>query len=213
MITRLLAVSLLILSGLYAHSQEIVRNLGFEQIDPRGQLLSWTAGNTKEAYLISLDTSVSRSGNVSLSVASLSDVIADRGVGGAENIIFAPGLHTKGSVKVSAYVKTKGMTDGFAAIAMRLNGDDAPIAQINSGSKSKTGDNDWSLVEIELPLVPAVKSLSFALQVSGRGQAWFDDFEISVNGKTIASSTYEDKENFNNPMGHTRSGAPQSQKH
>lgn len=62
----------------------------------------------------------------------------------------------------------------------------------------KTGTNDWSLIEIELPLSPDVLSVSFAIQNAGKGKAWFDDIQISVDDKVIASSTYEDKANLNN---------------
>lgn len=195
---RFFVLASFLIANLSAKSQEIIRNLGFEQIDPRGQILCWNAGNTKEAYTIKLDTSVSHSGNGSMSVASLSNVIVDRGVAGAENILFSPDLRSKRSVKVSAYIKTQGMTDGFAGIAMRLNGSNSAVAQTDSGKDSKSGDTEWTFVEIELPLTPEVKSLSFALQVTGRGMAWFDDFQISIDGKTIASSTHEDKNNLYN---------------
>lgn len=72
------------------------------------------------------------------------------------------------------------------------------IAQVESGHGSKSGTNDWSLIEVELPLTPDVVSVSFSIQNAGRGRAWFDDIQISVDDKVIASSTYEDVINLNN---------------
>jgi len=184
--------------SLNIHAQEIVRNLGFEQIDPKGQILSWTPGNTKQQYITRLDTLNYHSGKCSFLIESIPNAGPELGVGGAENIIFSPLLKSTKTVKISGYIKTENITDGFAGMAIRLNGDISTIAQADSGNGSKTGTNDWSLIEVELPLTPEVVSVSFAIQNAGRGRAWFDDIQISVDDKVIASSTYEDKVNLNN---------------
>jgi len=179
-------------------AQEIVRNLGFEQIDPKGQILAWIPGNTKQQYNISLDTSNFHTGKASFLVESIPNAGPDLGVGGAENIIFSPIFKSKKNVKISGYIKTENITDGFAGMAIRLNGNNTVIAQADTGPDSKTGTNDWSLIEVELPLTPDVLSVSFSIQNAGKGRAWFDDIQILVDDKVIASGTYEDKVNLNN---------------
>lgn len=179
-------------------AQEIVRNLGFEQIDPKGQILAWIPGNTKQQYNISLDTSNFHTGKASFLVESIPNAGPDLGVGGAENIIFSPIFKSKKTVKISGYIKTENITDGFAGMAIRLNGNNTVIAQADTGPDSKTGTNDWSLIEVELPLTPDVLSVSFSIQNAGKGRAWFDDIQILVDDKVIASGTYEDKVNLNN---------------
>lgn len=194
----LITILPLIILSMNVHAQEIIRNLGFEQIDPKGQILVWTPGNTKQQYHIGLDTSNFRTGKASFLVESIPNAGSDLGVGGAENIIFSPILKSKKTVKVSGYIKTENITDGFAGMAVRLNGNNTVIAQSDTGNDSKAGTNDWSLIEIELPLSPDVVSVSFSIQNAGKGKAWFDDIQISVDDKVIASSTYEDKVNLNN---------------
>lgn len=188
----------LILFSLNVNSQEIVRNLGFEQIGPNGQILVWEAGNTKQQFQINLDTTVFHSGKVSFSVESIPNAATDLGVAGAQSIIFSPIFRSKRKVKVSAYIKTENVTDGVAGLALRLNGQNNIVAQADTGNDSKKGTNDWSLIEIELPLTPEVVSVGFAIQVAGKGKVWFDDVQISVDDKVIASSTYEDKLNLAN---------------
>lgn len=180
------------------YSQEVIRNLGFEQIGPNGQILSWQAGNTKQQFQIKLDTVVFHSGKVSFSVESIPNAGTDLGVAGAESIIFSPIFKSKRTVKVSAYIKTENITEGVAGLAIRLNGKNNIIAQTDTGNDSKSGTNDWSLIEVELPLTPEVLSVNFAIQVAGKGKVWFDDVQISVDDKTIASSKYEDQMNLHN---------------
>src|SRR5690606_15213327 len=107
-------------------------------------------------------------------------------------------LKTEKTVKVSGYIKTEKITDGFAGIVVRLNGKKIAVAQADTGPNSKAGTNDWSLIEVELPLSREEVSVSFSIQNGGKGKAWFDDIQISVDDKIIASSTYEDEANLHN---------------
>ena len=198
MMKRLAVFLFLTVLGLPGHAQEIIRNLGFEQIDPKGQVLIWTPVNTKQQYQIGLDTSISRTGKASFLVESISNAGANLGVGGVENIIFSPLFKTEKTVKVAGYIKTENITDGFAGIVVRLNGKKIAVAQADTGPNSKAGTNDWSLIEVELPLSPDIASISFSVQSAGKGKAWFDDIQISVDDKIIASSTYEDEANIHN---------------
>src|SRR5690606_17670902 len=186
MMKRLAVFLFLTVFGLGGHAQEIIRNLGFEQIDPKGQVLIWAPVNTKQQYQIGLDTSISRTGKGSFPVESIPNAGANLGVGGVENIIFSP------------FFKTEKITDGFAGIVVRLNGKKIAVAQADTGPNSKAGTNDWSLIEVELPLSREVVSVSFSIQNGGKGKAWFDDIQISVDDKIIASSTYEDEANLHN---------------
>lgn len=200
---QIFATLLLVIVALTARSQQVIRNLGFEQVGPRGQILSWDTGDTKKQYIIKLDTAVFHKGRTSISIESLPNWISENGVAGAESIIFTTAFRLKRTVKISAFIKTETMTDGVAGIAMRISGKEKVLAFTDSGKDSKTGTNDWSLCEIELPLTSDVLSVGFALQVTGKGKAWFDDVKITIDGKVIASSSYEEKSNLIHINDHT----------
>src|SRR5690606_34400253 len=124
----------------------------------------------KQQYQIGLDTSISRTGKGSFPVESIPNAGANLGVGGVENIAFSALFKTEKTVKVSGYIKTEKITDGFAGIVVRLNGKKIAVAQADTGPNSKAGTNDWSLIEVELPLSREVVSVSFSIQNGGKGK-------------------------------------------
>jgi hypothetical protein len=190
-------LTLLILNIAFnAKSQQVVRNLGFEQLDTKNNILSWLIGNTKQQYQIKLDTVIFHSGSVSVSMETPPKFAVDRGFAGVESIMFSPAFKTGKKVKISAYVKTQNMTQGFAGLAMRIHDANKEIGYVDSGNQGKSGNTDWSLCEIEIPLSKDVLSITFAGQTNGSGKAWFDDFQVSIDGKAIANSTFESKVNL-----------------
>ncbi|WP_270087405.1 hypothetical protein [Sphingobacterium sp. SYP-B4668] len=180
-------LAILVTGNLSCIGQEIVRNLGFEQLDPNGRLIGWEFGNTKQKYQMKLDTAISHTGRCSFSIEMPSDTVLDRGIAGASSIFIASSLKSKKNIKIAAYIKTENLVDGVAAVGMRLNGENGPIHELNSNDQSPKGTSDWKMVEIELPLTAQVQSVSFAFHMDGKGKAWFDDFQIFIDGTLVGS--------------------------
>jgi hypothetical protein len=184
------ATAICLICNLKAHSQLIVRNFGFEQYDSKGNVVSWDPINTKQQYSLNTDTTVFHSGKRSYSIEAKSDTVKDRGMGGAGTMYLSSTFNLRRTIKISAYIKTKNLTEGGAGILIILNGEKGQVFQADTHDKSPSGTTDWSKCELELPLTPEVKSVSFAFIMTGKGKVWFDDFQVAIDDKIVDNSTW-----------------------
>ncbi|MCC8427014.1 hypothetical protein [Mucilaginibacter sp. UR6-11] len=184
------AAAVCFICNLKAHGQLIVRNFGFEQYDSKGNVISWDPINTRQQYSLNTDTTVAHTGKRAYSVEAKSDTVKDRGVGGAGTMYLSSAFKLRRTVKVSAFIKTENLREGAAGILIMLNGEKGPIFQADTHDKSPSGTTDWSKYELELPLTADVKSVSFAFIMTGKGKAWFDDFQVLIDDKIVDNSTW-----------------------
>lgn len=90
-------------------------------------------------------------------------------------------------VRYSGWIKTEGVTRGYAGLWWRVDG--APgkslalDTMIDRGAK---GTSDWTRFEIELPVAAEAKNVYFGALLPGNGTAWFDDLEIELDGEPYA---------------------------
>ena len=89
------------------------------------------------------------------------------------------------SVKLTGSVKTKNVRKGFAGLIMRVDGVNNAVAFENSSSKQISGTNDWMRYSITLPLIKNAHHIFVGGILEGKGTAWFDDFEVFIDGKNI----------------------------
>jgi hypothetical protein len=94
-------------------------------------------------------------------------------------------------VRYSGYIKTKGITQGWAGLWWRVDGEKGVLAFDNMHDRGATGTTDWKRYEIELPVAAEVKNINFGTILTGDGSAWFDGLEVTLDGKP-----YQDKTNF-----------------
>ena len=174
--------------SLFANSQRVVRNLSFEDFDTNGKLISWEFGNSNQQYTIAIDTSVSHSGNCSISISSHVKDSAERGAAGVFSILKAPNLHKKKKVRVSGYIKIDSLSDGIAVIALRLNGVKGPIGEASSNNIKIKKSLSWTKFIAELPLTFDVQSVTYGMHMTGLGKVWVDDFEIFVDDVLITDT-------------------------
>ncbi|WP_018627658.1 energy transducer TonB family protein [Niabella aurantiaca] len=167
-----------------AKPPEIIRNYGFEYFDAQFKIVSWVPQNTKNGYII-VPTPSARSGIVSLLIMSKRNIEGERGSGLFNTIITKNVLDGKKKVTISAYIKTENLEDGAASLWMQLNGKTGIISDKNSDDKTARGNSDWTKYTIELPLTADVQSVGFGCKMTGKGKAWFDDFEVYVDGILI----------------------------
>src|SRR6185369_15629155 len=86
-------------------------------------------------------------------------------------------------VRYSGYIKTKGITRGWAGLWWRVNGQQGVLAFDNMDGRGATGTTDWKRYEIELPVAAEVKNINFGAILTGDGSAWFDGLEVTLDGK------------------------------
>jgi hypothetical protein len=80
--------------------------------------------------------------------------------------------------RYSAYIKTEGVTRGYAGLWWRVDGASGILAFDNMSSRGVTGSKDWTRYTIELPVDAAVRNINFGMLLTGDGNAWFDDVTI-----------------------------------
>ena len=127
---------------------------------------------------ITHDTTIGRSGHSSIRFVSKTDKGIEQGLTGPE-LMVTPGRQ----VKISAWVKTANVTgEGFYLESGFQRWTPAGHEQIGPMYRSAklTGTNDWTLLEIPLPVTPAKAEFlgkgRITFRLGGKGTAWVDDF-------------------------------------
>jgi len=85
-------------------------------------------------------------------------------------------------IKLTGYLKTQDVRDGFAGLWLRV---DPNVAFDNMQSKQITGTNDWTKYEIELDYDPRATQILFGGLLVGKGAIWIDNFELTIDGKSL----------------------------
>src|SRR5690349_5403948 len=95
-------------------------------------------------------------------------------------------------IRYSGYIKTEGITTGYAGLWWRVDGQPGKmLAFDNMGSRGVTGTNDWKQFTIELPVDTGATNINFGAILPGNGSAWFDDMSVEVDGQPYADSRFD----------------------
>jgi len=85
-------------------------------------------------------------------------------------------------VSFSGYIKSKFVSD-WASLWMRV--DDVlgrPLSFDNMSDRPIVGSSDWAKYEIVLDVPVNSSEISFGVLLDGKGQIWFDKFELKIAG-------------------------------
>lgn len=87
-------------------------------------------------------------------------------------------------LRLSGYIRTEGITTGYAGFWMRVDGPNgaAPIAFDNMASRGARGTTSWTRHVIELPVDSGAGAVYLGLLHPGDGTAWFDSITVEVFG-------------------------------
>ena len=91
-------------------------------------------------------------------------------------------------VRYSGFIKTEGVTRGYAGLWWRVDGPSGVLAFDNMQTRGVTGSTDWARYTIELPVDATVKNINFGALLTGGGTAWFDDLTIELDGVPYAET-------------------------
>lgn len=151
-------------------------NLDIENV-VKGKPIGWSSfGNEK--YIIEVDSTIVHGGKYSLSIENNSSVIDYR----AWNFTL-PNNYQGNRIKLSGYLKTDNVTDGFAGLWMRI---DPSIAFNNMKNRDIKGTNDWQKFEITLNMEPDnTEQIVFGGLLIGKGKVWIDDLEIVIDNTKV----------------------------
>lgn len=153
-------------------------NLDFETSTPDGKAIGWYQGG--QGYEVKVDTTVFYSGKKSLRMVKLSE-----GGFGLGTLTFpiddAKGKH----IRYTGWIKTEGITNGYAGLWWRIDGKDKNRMQgfDNMAGRGPSGTTPWTRYSIEMDIDTAIQNINFGVLMPGDGKAWFDELQIELDGK------------------------------
>src|SRR5258708_2423989 len=98
-------------------------------------------------------------------------------------------------VRFSGYIKSAGITRGFAGLWWRVDGASGVLAIDNIEKRGVTGTTDWKRYEIELPVAANATNINFGGTLTGDGNACFDHFTVQ-----LTTTPYPDPTVFHLPF-------------
>ncbi|MEO2051502.1 MAG: S41 family peptidase [Allomuricauda sp.] len=96
-----------------------------------------------------------------------------------------PAKYEGKGIQLEGYMKTKEVQDGFAGLLMRIDGKGTSLAFDNMQNQNITGTNDWKKYTITLKYPEGAEMIYVAGILVGKGEAWFDDFTITIDGENL----------------------------
>ncbi len=102
--------------------------------------------------------------------------------------VFTKGLpldFSGSTIELRGYIRTQDVT-GFAGFWMREDQDGDRVELNNMQGRQLKGTNEWTEYSIMLPLHSGARKLYFGALMAGTGKAWFDDLQMSVDGKPVS---------------------------
>src|SRR5262249_44029927 len=86
-------------------------------------------------------------------------------------------------IRFSGYIKTDGISRGYAGLWWRVDGPSGMLAFDNMGNRGVTGTKDWEPYSIELPVAKDAVNINFGAILTGDGAAWFDGLKVELDGE------------------------------
>ena len=97
-------------------------------------------------------------------------------------------------IKLEGYMKIKNVEKGFAGLLLRIDGNGNSLVFDNMRNQHIAGTKDWQKYSITLNYPEAAENIFIAGVLSGKGEAWFDDFVLTIDGKNIQTLKEDEKE-------------------
>ena len=89
-------------------------------------------------------------------------------------------------VEYKGWIKTKDIKNGYAGLWIKvLGGNFDTLGFDNMNDRGLTGENDWTQVSITTDISKDAVQIEYGGFNNGSGVAWFDNFELFVNGEKL----------------------------
>jgi DNA-binding transcriptional MerR regulator len=159
------------------------RNLGFDLAGPDGVLpAGWDGGG--ERYERGRDLTVTHSPGASGRIAFAGD---EPGTDDWATFVqyASPVPFRGGRVRYRGWLRTLDVASGWAGLWLRVDGPDREVLEFDNlgqvpPDRSLRGTNDWTLVEILLPVAAEAVTLAFGVLLVGDGVLWADDLSLEA---------------------------------
>ena len=104
-----------------------------------------------------------------------------------------PANYSGESIQLKGFMKIKNVENGFAGLLMRIDGNGAALQFDNMQNQNVSGTKDWQEYSITLPYPEDAEHIYIGGILLGKGEVWFDDFELSIDHNDV--QTLEEVEN------------------
>lgn len=84
------------------------------------------------------------------------------------------------TLKYTGFIKTQGVTTGYAGLWWRCDGPNGVLAFGNT--TTATGTRNWQQYELDLNVPANTTNINFGVLLDGVGTAWFDTLAVTLNG-------------------------------
>ncbi|HEX4332273.1 MAG TPA: erythromycin esterase family protein [Usitatibacter sp.] len=152
-------------------------NLGFESWSDEGHPDHWGVG--AGTFHVRRDCDMAHEGRCSArfdAIATATREFASLGQG------VAPGAAAGHRLKLSGWIRTRDVSDGYAGLWLRVDGRRGSVLGLeNMHEGGARGTTDWRRFEASVPVVPNAARVVFGVLMTGSGTAWFDDLSLEVD--------------------------------
>jgi erythromycin esterase-like protein len=93
------------------------------------------------------------------------------------------------NVRYSGYIKTSGVTQGYAGLWWRVDGRSGVLAFDNMQNRGINGTRDWTRYEINLPVASDATNINFGALHAGDGSVWFDGLTVELDGQPYSNAS------------------------
>lgn len=167
-------------------------NLGFEnQGDEQSLSDGWFKWGNYELIIDSKAYSGNNSGKI----------ISDQAGSSFGSIAYKIPANYKGkTIKLEGYMKIENVEKGFAGLLLRIDGNGTSLVFDNMQTQNIAGTKDWQKYSITLDYPVEAENIFIAGILTGKGEAWFDDFVLTIDGKNIQTVKEVEKKLFKAPL-------------
>lgn len=102
---------------------------------------------------------------------------------------FPVGVAAGKRIRFGGYIKTEGVTGGYAGLWWRVDGASGVLAFANLQDRAPTGTTDWKHYELEIPVAAEARNINFGAVLAGAGTAWFDGLTVELDGVPYQDSS------------------------
>tara|TARA_R110002049_G_C9134294_1_gene559196 strand:- start:57 stop:2258 length:2202 start_codon:yes stop_codon:yes gene_type:complete len=163
-------------------------NLDFETYSARNLFLKdWMEWGD---YTLEVDSLTVYSGK-------LAGKISYKNGGTMGSIAYAIPAKYKGtSIRLEGYMKLENVENGFGGLLLRIDDNQSNLVFDNMESQNINGSRDWQKYSITLPYPDEAETIYVAGILTGTGEAWFDDFVLTIDGKNVQTLKEKEKPIF-----------------
>lgn len=161
-------------------------NLDFERLENNSSLPDDCTEWKNNYFNVQSVENMVYSGKKSILMKRIDNSVVTQNDFGAFSISFL-GNYKGDSIKLEGYLKTENITNGFAGLFMRLDGENRGLQFDNMNESNINGTRSWKRYSITLPNNKKVKKITIGGLLTGTGKVWFDNFNITIDNKDICS--------------------------